>query len=81
MRLRAQSERLKLNSAADRIVHYIEIEGSDRKITRHGTKKMWAAELGLSHETLYRTLRQLIDSGALEQVGTTTVRVAEPVRA
>ncbi len=81
MRLRAQSERLNLKSAADRIAHYIEIEGSNRNITLHGTKKMWAAELGLSHEALYRTLRQMIESGALEQVGTTTFRLADSVRA
>lgn len=52
MRLRAHSERLSLNSAADRIAHFIELEGSNRHITLRGTKKMWAAELGLSHEVL-----------------------------
>lgn len=62
-RLRAQSERLSLNSAADRILHYIESEGSDGTIILHQTRKSWAAELGLTHEVLYRTLRQLRESG------------------
>ncbi len=81
MRLRAQSERLNLKSTEERVVHYIEIEGRNRQLTLLGTKKMWAAELGLSHEALYRTLRQMIDAGALEQVGKTTLRLAHSVRA
>jgi CRP-like cAMP-binding protein len=80
MRLRAQSERLNLNSAADRIVHYIEIEGSHQKITLYGTKKMWAAELGLSHEALYRTLRHMIDTGVLIQVDAATFFLADSAR-
>lgn len=62
-RVRAQSERLSLNSAADRILHYIETEGSDGAIILNQTRKSWAAELGLTHEVLYRTLRQLRESG------------------
>jgi len=62
-RLRAQSERLSLHSAADRILHYIEAEGEDGGIVLNQTRKAWAAELGLSHEVLYRTLRQLREVG------------------
>lgn len=62
-RLRAQSERLSLNSAAERILHYIEAEGSDGTIILNQTRKSWAAELGLTHEVLYRTLRQLRERG------------------
>lgn len=58
-RLRNQSQRLTLNSASDRILHYIQTEGENDCFTLQGSKKEWAAELGLSHETLYRTLRQL----------------------
>lgn len=62
-RLRAQSERLSLNNAADRILHYIEAEGSDGAIILNQTRKSWATELGLTHEVLYRTLRRLRESG------------------
>jgi CRP-like cAMP-binding protein len=58
-RLRARSERLTLNSAAERILHYLEAEGVDGVINLTQTRKAWAAELGLSHEVLYRTLRTL----------------------
>ena len=63
--LRAQSERLRLNSAAERILHYIEAEGSDGAVTLHQTRRAWAGELGLSHEVLYRTLRRLREEGVL----------------
>lgn len=58
-RLRAQCERLSLNGAAARVLHYIETEGTNGTVVLSQTKKVWAAELGLSHEALYRTLRKL----------------------
>lgn len=58
-RLRARSERLTLNSAAERILHYLESEGVDGVVNLIQTRKAWATELGLSHEVLYRTLRTL----------------------
>lgn len=58
-RLRARSERLTLNSAAERILHYLEAEGVDGVVNMTQTRKAWAAELGLAHEVLYRTLRTL----------------------
>jgi len=64
-RLRAQCERLNLRSAADRILHYIESEGSGGAVVLTHTKKAWAAELGLSHEALYRTLRRLRHQGTI----------------
>lgn len=72
-RLRAQSERLRLNSAVDRIVHYIEAEGSDGTIILNQTRKSWAAELGLTHEVLYRTLGRLRDSGDIVVDGQSVV--------
>lgn len=68
-RLRAQCERLSLNSAAERILHYLETEGADGTITLTQSRKAWAGELGLSHEVVYRTLRQLRDDGVLEIEG------------
>jgi len=64
-RLRAQCERLSLNSAAERIVHYIESEGANRAVVLTQTKKAWAAELGMSHEALYRALRRLQQQGVI----------------
>ncbi|RZI42534.1 Crp/Fnr family transcriptional regulator [Herbaspirillum sp. HC18] len=68
-KLRAQCERLSLHGAADRILHYIESEGSDGAVTLSQSRKAWAAELGLTHEALYRTLRKLQAEGALNVDG------------
>lgn len=73
-RLRAQCERLSLNSAAERIIHYIESEGSNGAIVLTQTKKAWAAELGLSHEALYRSLRRLQELGVIVVDGTRIIR-------
>lgn len=64
-RLRARSERLTLNSAAERILHYLEAEGMDGVVNLTMTRKAWAAELGLSHEVLYRNLRTLREQGTI----------------
>jgi CRP-like cAMP-binding protein len=60
---RAQCERLSLKSAAQRVIHYIESEGVDSLVILTESRKAWAAELGLTHEALYRTLRQLQADG------------------
>lgn len=67
-KLRAQCERLSLHSATDRITHYIEAEGTDGVVTLTQTRMAWAAELGLTHEALYRALRRMRDEGRLEIV-------------
>ena len=64
-KLRAQCERLSLHGAADRILHYLESEGSEGAITLKQSRKAWAAELGLTHEALYRALRRLQADGTL----------------
>lgn len=68
-KLRAQCERLSLNSAADRVLHYLEAEGSDGSLCLSQSRKSWAAELGLSHEVLYRTLKRLHYDGKIEVCG------------
>jgi len=65
-KLRAQCERLSLHRAADRIVHYIESEGANGVVVLNQARKAWAAELGLSHEALYRALHRLRADGALD---------------
>lgn len=68
-RARAQGERLALKSARERIFHYLESEGSDGVVTLAMSRKAWAAELGLTHETLYRTLARLEAEGLVIRRG------------
>ena len=68
-RMRAQSERLALRSASDRIIHFIETEGRNGKLQLSQSKKSWAAELGLTHEALYRALRSMMENGTLRITG------------
>lgn len=62
-KLRGQCERLNLRGAAERIEHYIEAEGSNGRIELRQTRKAWAAELGMTHEALYRALAGLVRAG------------------
>lgn len=68
-KLRTQCERLSLHGAADRILHYLESEGVEGSVELNQTRKAWAAELGLTHEALYRALRRLQDSGVIKVLG------------
>jgi CRP-like cAMP-binding protein len=58
-KVRAHTERLSLKTARERIVHFIETEGEAGVVDLNQSKKDWAAELGLTHEALYRTLAQM----------------------
>jgi CRP-like cAMP-binding protein len=58
-KVRAHTERLSLKTARERIVHFIETEGDAGMVDLNQSKKDWAAELGLTHEALYRTLAQM----------------------
>jgi CRP-like cAMP-binding protein len=80
--LRSQNERLALRSAAERIEHYIEAEGERGRLELPRTRKAWAAELGLTHEALYRTLASLQRSGRLSaaQSGGALVLTLNPRR-
>jgi CRP-like cAMP-binding protein len=64
-RTRTQVERLGLKSAEERIIHYIETEGDDGTLRLTRSRKEWAAELGLTHEALYRALARMQRSGDL----------------
>ena len=63
--LRARCERLALNGTAARILHYLRSEGVDGVVHLSHSRKSWAAELGVSHESLYRTLASLRRSGRI----------------
>ncbi|MDA9420941.1 Crp/Fnr family transcriptional regulator [Bradyrhizobium sp. CCBAU 53380] len=66
---RAKAERLSLKTAAERIIHYIDFYGHHGNYYLSRTKKVWAAELGLTHEALYRALAQMKKRGQLTADG------------
>jgi CRP-like cAMP-binding protein len=68
---RTRLERVALSAAADRIRHYLatEGEGPRREIIIPGTLKDFARDLGLAHETLYRTLAELESRGEIQREG------------
>jgi CRP-like cAMP-binding protein len=68
-RLRAQCERLSLKTIQERVIHYIETEGENGAVVLGQTKKQWAAELGLTHEALYRSLGELEKAGLIRTDG------------
>ncbi|POR52464.1 Crp/Fnr family transcriptional regulator [Bosea psychrotolerans] len=70
MNLRTRIEQRNIRSALDRVRHFLSISAdeSDRTVRLQGTLKQLAAELGLTHEALYRTLSALERSGEIERV-------------
>lgn len=64
---RARSERLALKSAAERVLHYLHSEGKGPRceVMLAGSVKDLARELGLTHESLYRTLARLEQDGVI----------------
>ncbi|MBI4988614.1 MAG: Crp/Fnr family transcriptional regulator [Rhodocyclales bacterium] len=68
-KLRARCERLSLHGAEARILHAIESEGTAGTLALARSRKAWAAELGLTHEALYRALARLQAAGTLSLDG------------
>lgn len=70
---RARVERLCLKGARERVRHLLLTEGRGARhaYTLRGTLKELAAELGLTHEALYRTLAAMEREGLLEREGRT----------
>ena len=73
MALRTRLERRNIYSARDRIRHYLTVNaGADgRTVALTGTVKQLAAELGLSHEALYRVLARMEADGEIKRLGAT----------
>jgi CRP-like cAMP-binding protein len=69
MTLRTSLERRNIRSARDRVRHYLAVNvGADRRtVVLPGTLKELAADLGLTHEALYRTLARMQQDGEVEQ--------------
>jgi CRP/FNR family transcriptional regulator, dissimilatory nitrate respiration regulator len=73
MTLRTRLELRNIHSARDRVHHFLAVnaESGGGAVTLTGTLKDLAAELGLSHEALYRTLAQMSAAGEIERRGRT----------
>lgn len=69
MNLRTRLEQRNIRSARDRVRHFIALNvGADgRSVKVAGTLKDLAAELGLAHEALYRTLADMEAAGEIER--------------
>ena len=68
MRLRTRLELSNIHSARDRVRHYLALNAAaDGQIVLPGTIKELAADLGLSHEALYRTLAAMQRDGEIER--------------
>jgi CRP-like cAMP-binding protein len=69
--VRERNERLMLNSARDRIRHFLALNADrDFTVVLKGPLKDLAAELGLTHEVLYRSLARMADDGEIERSDT-----------
>jgi CRP-like cAMP-binding protein len=69
MSLRTRLAQRDIRSARERLRHYLSLNtGADgRNVTLSGTLKDLAAELGLTHEALYRTLAALERAGEIRR--------------
>jgi CRP-like cAMP-binding protein len=72
MTLRTRLERRNIHSARDRVRHFLTVNvGADgRTVVLPGTLKELAADLGLTHEALYRTLARMEADGEITRAGT-----------
>jgi CRP/FNR family transcriptional regulator, dissimilatory nitrate respiration regulator len=79
MNLRTRLELRSIHSARDRVRHYLALNagGDGRTVMLRGTIKDLAAELGLTHEALYRTLADMAAAGEIERESG-KIRLAKP---
>jgi CRP/FNR family transcriptional regulator, dissimilatory nitrate respiration regulator len=71
MGLRTRLELSNIHAARDRVRHYLALNASHdgRTVVLPGTVKEWAADLGLTHEALYRTLAAMQHDSEIRRVG------------
>ena len=69
MNLRTRIEQRNIRSARERVRNFLALNvGADRRtVALRGTLKDLAAELGLTHEALYRTLAVLERAGEIRR--------------
>ena len=64
----ARSERLRLKSARERVLHFISCESpSGTEIALSCPISKWAEEIGVEPESLYRTLKEMEREGVIER--------------
>ena len=70
LNLRIRLERRSIPSARDRVRHYLTSNagGRERTVALPSTLKDLAVELGLTHETLYRTLSEMSANGEIARL-------------
>lgn len=68
-RLRLQCERLSMHRVQDRLMHFLETEGQQGKYPLASGLKSLAAELGVTHEALYRCVAELEKKELLQRAG------------
>ena len=75
---RTRLEQRDIRSAHDRVRHYLAVNvGADgRTVQLRGTVKELAAELGLTHEVVYRALSELAANGEIKRLEG-TIRLAK----
>ena len=66
-RLRLQCERLSMKSLKDKVLHLINTEGQNGKYQVNTGLKSLAGQLGITHESLYRTLAALEKSKTIRR--------------
>lgn len=73
MNLRTRLEQRNIHSARDRVRHFLALNaGADgRTVALGGTLKELAADLGLTHEALYRTVARMEADGEIKRLGGT----------
>ena len=80
--LRATLETRNFRTARERIVHFLAVNrGPDSQTLRlDGTLKDLADDLGITHESLYRTLAQLANEGVIERTPNSIIlKKSQPV--
>jgi CRP-like cAMP-binding protein len=80
MMLRTRLETRNIHSARERVRHFLAVNaGADRRtVVVSGTLKQLAADLGLTHEALYRTLARMAADGEITRNGT-VIRIERTV--
>ena len=73
MALRTRLERRNIHSARDRVRHFltVNVDADGQTVPVPGTLKQLAADLGLTHEALYRTLARMEAEGEITRTGAT----------
>lgn len=76
-RLRTQCERLSLVGIHERVLHLIETQGEHGRLVLNSSIKSIAAEIGVTHEALYRTLAAMEKRGQLQRTAG-ELRICKP---